>query len=364
MLWRFRPRAMPGGCLVPSGCFAPCGRAFRCRRGCAQEAVAALGPGRGTPEAVAAALLGVDHSGPRYRCTRRPGWCAAKRDASINRPLDQVSQATAMGRLFGGELRSRDGRPPFSGWAGPLEGIDRRAIGALVPHQQTPPSRCCAGCRRQHGIASRPISTKFGLLWEHLQPPMVLGVGQPRNRPRLNIGEESCRAMTLTGQGPNPLLAGRRVGFAFAGNCERPRRFPGQFAVVVCGTAYTGKTCCFQSSWKSVGGGSARRAAAETARGRRGKVGSASSQQNLVAHSRNGSNHAEHFGGALLLGVNGIGVHRVTAAARPLRWVSATAPGPPCRQPRVRMGRSPPVSWQLDCRSGPLKEASAPTSAF
>jgi glycerol-3-phosphate acyltransferase PlsX len=217
-----------------------------------------------------------------------------KRDASINKAMDQVKEGRALAVYSAGNSGAVMASAIFR--LGRLKGIDRPAIGALFPTKD--PEQQVLVLDVGANMDCKPEWLLQWALLGNIYSRDVLQVAQPRIG-LVNIGEEECKGNDLCLR-TYPLLAAESR-FEFAGNCEGRDILSGEFDVVVC-DGYTGNVLL--KFLESVGSVLLDVIKAELPRGRRGKVGSAFLIGNLRRIKKR-LDHAEH-GGALLLGVDGV----------------------------------------------------------
>jgi glycerol-3-phosphate acyltransferase PlsX len=257
-------------------------------------AVAAMGLQEPLDEAVARGLIELVPSGPSVGMDDEATVVRKKRDASINKAMDQVKEGRALAVYSAGNSGAVMASAIFR--LGRLKGIDRPAIGALFPTKD--PEQQVLVLDVGANMDCKPEWLLQWALLGNIYSRDVLQVGQPRIG-LVNIGEEECKGNDLCLR-TYPLLAGE-TRLQFAGNCEGRDILSGAFDVVVC-DGYTGNVLL--KFLESVGSVLLDVIKAELPRGRRGKVGSAFLIGNLRRIKKR-LDHAEH-GGALLLGVDGV----------------------------------------------------------
>jgi glycerol-3-phosphate acyltransferase PlsX len=257
-------------------------------------AVAAMGLQDQLDEAVARGLIELVPSGPSVGMDEEATVVRKKRDASINKAMDQVKEGRALAVYSAGNSGAVMASAIFR--LGRLKGIDRPAIGALFPTKD--PEQQVLVLDVGANMDCKPEWLLQWALLGNIYSRDVLQVAQPRIG-LVNIGEEECKGNDLCLR-TYPLLAAERR-FEFAGNCEGRDILSGEFDVVVC-DGYTGNVLL--KFLESVGSVLLDVIKAELPRGRRGKVGSAFLIGNLRRIKKR-LDHAEH-GGALLLGVDGV----------------------------------------------------------
>jgi glycerol-3-phosphate acyltransferase PlsX len=257
-------------------------------------AVAAMGLQDQLDEAVARGLIELVPSGPSVGMDEEATVVRKKRDASINKAMDQVKEGRALAVYSAGNSGAVMASAIFR--LGRLKGIDRPAIGALFPTKD--PEQQVLVLDVGANMDCKPEWLLQWALLGNIYSRDVLQVAQPRIG-LVNIGEEECKGNDLCLR-TYPLLAAESR-FEFAGNCEGRDILSGAFDVVVC-DGYTGNVLL--KFLESVGSVLLDVIKAELPRGRRGKVGSAFLIGNLRRIKKR-LDHAEH-GGALLLGVDGV----------------------------------------------------------
>jgi glycerol-3-phosphate acyltransferase PlsX len=257
-------------------------------------AVAAMGLQEQLDDAVARGLIELVPSGPSVGMDDEATVVRKKRDASINRAMDQVKEGRALAVYSAGNSGAVMASAIFR--LGRLKGIDRPAIGALFPTKD--PEQQVLVLDVGANMDCKPEWLLQWALLGNIYSRDVLQVRQPRVG-LVNIGEEECKGNDLCLR-TYPLLAGESR-LQFAGNCEGRDILSGEFDVVVC-DGYTGNVLL--KFLESVGSVLLDVIKAELPRGRRGKVGSAFLIGNLRRIKKR-LDHAEH-GGALLLGVDGV----------------------------------------------------------
>ncbi|GAB4211714.1 MAG: phosphate acyltransferase PlsX [Synechococcales cyanobacterium] len=178
---------------------------------------------------------------------------------------------------------------------GRLPGIDRPAIAALLPTAKGQPVLLLdVGAN----VDCRPKFLEQFAVMGSLHSRHTLGVENPRVG-LLNIGEEPNKGNDLAVTTHQRLS--EYTGLNFVGNAEGRDIFSGNFDVIVC-DGFVGNIVLKFA--ESAGQMLAQVLKAELTRGWRGKVGSLLLKPNLMAFKRR-IDYVE-YGGALLLGVNGI----------------------------------------------------------
>ncbi|HRD41796.1 MAG TPA: phosphate acyltransferase PlsX [Prochlorococcaceae cyanobacterium AMR_MDS_5431] len=241
-------------------------------------------------------LMELIPSGISIAMSEEPTTVRRKCRASVNIAMDLVRIGRATSMYSAGNSGAVMASAIFR--LGRLVGIDRPAIGALFPTKD--PTQQVLVLDVGANTDCKPGYLHQFALLGNVYSRYVLQVEKPRIG-LINIGEEEGKGNELCLRTYPLLMAENR--FNFVGNCEGRDVLSGNFDVVIC-DGFTGNVMLkFLESVGSVLLGVLR---AELPRGRRGKVGSAFLQRNLVRIKKR-LDHAEH-GGALLLGINGISV--------------------------------------------------------
>nr|YP_009530560.1 fatty acid/phospholipid synthesis protein [Paulinella micropora]AXY63249.1 fatty acid/phospholipid synthesis protein [Paulinella micropora] len=241
-------------------------------------------------------LMELIPSGISIAMREEPTMVRRKCRASINIAMDLVRIGRATSMYSAGNSGAVMASAIFR--LGRLVGIDRPAIGALFPTKD--PNQQVLVLDVGANTDCKPSYLHQFALLGNIYSRYVLQVEQPRIG-LINIGEEDCKGNELCLKTYPLLMAENR--FNFVGNCEGRDVLSGNFDVVIC-DGFTGNVML--KFLESVGSVLLEVLRAELPRGRRGKVGSAFLQRNLVRIKKR-LDHAEH-GGALLLGINGISV--------------------------------------------------------
>lgn len=178
---------------------------------------------------------------------------------------------------------------------GRLPGIDRPAIGAVLPTMMSKPVLVLdVGAN----VDCRPKFLEQFAVMGSVYSQYVLGISEPKVG-LLNIGEESSKGNDLAVRTHQMLQENRQI--AFIGNAEGRDVLSGQFDVVVC-DGFVGNVLLKFA--EAVGEIMLQILREELPQGINGKLGTAILRPNL-RRIKQRVDHAEH-GGALLLGVAGI----------------------------------------------------------
>nr|AUG32300.1 fatty acid/phospholipid synthesis protein [Paulinella longichromatophora] len=241
-------------------------------------------------------LIELVPSGISIGMEEEPTTVRRKYRASINITMDLVRTGRATSMYSAGNSGAVMASAIFR--LGRLVGIERPAIGALFPTKD--PTQQVLVLDVGANTDCKPSYLHQFALLGNIYSRYVLQVKQPRVG-LINIGEEDCKGNELCLKTYPLLLAEKRLNFV--GNCEGRDVLSGNFDIVIC-DGFTGNVML--KFLESVGSVLLDILRAELPRGRRGKLGSAFLQRNLVRIKKR-LDHAEH-GGALLLGINGISV--------------------------------------------------------
>lgn len=216
-----------------------------------------------------------------------------KPKASINVAMDLVKQQRADAVVSAGH----SGAAMAAGLLrlGRLKGIDRPAIGAVLP---TIASKPVIILDVGANVDCRPKFLEQFALMGSVYSQYVLGVDDPKVG-LLNIGEESCKGNDLALRTYELLEKNPRV--SFIGNAEGRDVLSGRFDVIVC-DGFTGNVLLKFA--EAVGEVMLQILREELPQGLRGQIGTAVLKPNLKRIKQR-VDHAEH-GGGLLLGVAGI----------------------------------------------------------
>ncbi len=216
-----------------------------------------------------------------------------KPKASINVAMDLVKQQRADAVVSAGH----SGAAMAAGLLrlGRLKGIDRPAIGAVLP---TIASKPVIILDVGANVDCRPKYLEQFALMGSVYSQYVLGVDDPKVG-LLNIGEESCKGNDLAIRTYELLEKNSRV--SFIGNAEGRDVLSGRFDVIVC-DGFTGNVLLKFA--EAVGEVMLQILREELPQGLRGQIGTAVLKPNLKRIKQR-VDHAEH-GGGLLLGVAGI----------------------------------------------------------
>jgi glycerol-3-phosphate acyltransferase PlsX len=216
-----------------------------------------------------------------------------KPKASINVAMDLVKQQRADAVVSAGH----SGAAMAAGLLrlGRLKGIDRPAIGAVLP---TIASKPVIILDVGANVDCRPKFLEQFALMGSIYSQYVLGVDDPKIG-LLNIGEESCKGNELALRTYELLEKNPRV--SFIGNAEGRDVLSGRFDVIVC-DGFTGNVLLKFA--EAVGEVLLQILREELPQGLRGQIGTAILKPNLKRIKQR-VDHAEH-GGGLLLGVAGV----------------------------------------------------------
>lgn len=216
-----------------------------------------------------------------------------KPKASINVAMDLVKQQRADAVVSAGH----SGAAMAAGLLrlGRLKGIDRPAIGAVLP---TIASKPVIILDVGANVDCRPKFLEQFALMGSVYSQYVMGVDDPKVG-LLNIGEESCKGNDLAIRTYELLEKNPRV--SFIGNAEGRDVLSGRFDVIVC-DGFTGNVLLKFA--EAVGEVMLQILREELPQGLRGQIGTAILKPNL-RRIKQRVDHAEH-GGGLLLGVAGI----------------------------------------------------------
>lgn len=179
---------------------------------------------------------------------------------------------------------------------GRIRGIDRPAIGALLP--TVIPGKPVLVLDVGANVDCKPRFLEQFAVMGSIYSRDVLGQANPRVG-LVNIGEEDSKGNELALASHELLRNNSRI--CFVGNAEGRDVLSGQFDVVVC-DGFVGNVLLKFA--EAVGSVFLEIIRDELPRGMRGKVGSTLLRRNL-RRIKQRLDHAEH-GGALLLGVNGV----------------------------------------------------------
>ena len=216
-----------------------------------------------------------------------------KPKASINVAMDLVKQQRADAVVSAGH----SGAAMAAGLLrlGRLKGIDRPAIGAVLP---TIASKPVIILDVGANVDCRPKFLEQFALMGSIYSQYVLGVDEPKVG-LLNIGEESSKGNELAIRTYELLEKNPRV--SFIGNAEGRDVLSGRFDVIVC-DGFTGNVLVKIA--EAVGEVMLPILREELPQGLRGQIGTAVLKPNLKRIKQR-VDHAEH-GGGLLLGVAGV----------------------------------------------------------
>lgn len=216
-----------------------------------------------------------------------------KPKASINVAMDLVKKKRADAVVSAGH--SGAAMAAASLRLGRLPGIDRAAIGAVLPTIMAKPVLILdVGAN----VDCRPKFLEQFALMGSIYSQYVLGIAEPKVG-LLNIGEEATKGNDLALRAHQLLQDNPRI--AFIGNAEGRDVLSGHFDVVVC-DGFAGNVLLKFA--EAVGEVMLQILREELPRGLRGKLGTAVLRPNL-RRIKQRVDHAEH-GGGLLLGVAGV----------------------------------------------------------
>lgn len=217
-----------------------------------------------------------------------------KPNASINVAMELVKEGRADAVVSAGHSGAAMAAALLR--LGRLPGIDRPAIGAVLPTLVAGKSVLVLDVGAN--VDCRPKYLEQFAIMGSIYSKYVLEVPEPKVG-LLNIGEEDCKGNDVA-VGANQLLR-KNKQISFLGNAEGRDVMSGQFDVIVCDGFVGNILLKFAESLGSVLVQILRE---ELPRGWRGQVGTAFLRPNLRKIKQR-MDHAEH-GGGLLLGVDGI----------------------------------------------------------
>ncbi|MBD1877764.1 MULTISPECIES: phosphate acyltransferase PlsX [unclassified Coleofasciculus] len=217
-----------------------------------------------------------------------------KPKASINVAMDLVKQKQAQAVVSAGHSGAAMASALLR--LGRLRGIDRPAIGAVLPTMVASKSVLILDVGAN--VDCRPKFLEQFALMGSIYSQYVLGVDVPKVG-LLNIGEEECKGNDLAVRTYQRLQENSQI--CFAGNAEGRDVLTGNFDVVVC-DGFAGNVLLKFA--EAVGEAVLQILQEELPQGLRGQVGTALLKPNL-RRIKQRVDHAEH-GGCLLLGVGGI----------------------------------------------------------
>jgi len=226
------------------------------------------------------------HEEPLTAIRRKP-------NSSINVAMDLVRQGKADAVVSAGHSGAAMAAALLR--LGRLPGIDRPAIGAVLPTMTAKPVLILdVGAN----VDCRPKFLEQFAVMGSVYSKYVLGIPEPKVG-LLNIGEESSKGNDLAVRAHQMLQGNPRI--AFIGNAEGRDVLSGDFDVVVC-DGFVGNVLLKFA--EAVGSVMLQIVREELPQGLNGKLGTAILKPNL-RRIKQRMDHAEH-GGALLLGVAGI----------------------------------------------------------
>lgn len=257
----------------------------------------------GDPEQVAASLrqhnpsakLEIVPSEGTIEMNEEPlGALRRKPKASINVAMDLVKQKRADAVVSAGHSGAAMAAALLR--LGRLKGIDRPAIGAILPTMI--PDKSVIVLDVGANVDCRPKYLQQFAVMGSVYSQHVLGVEAPKIG-LLNIGEEDCKGNDLAIR-THELLR-KTSHLKFIGNAEGRDVLTGQFDVVVC-DGFVGNVLLKFA--EAVGEVLLQILREELPQGLHGKIGTSLLKPNL-RRIKQRVDHAEH-GGGLLLGVDGI----------------------------------------------------------
>jgi phosphate acyltransferase len=218
-----------------------------------------------------------------------------KPKASINVAMDLVKKKRADAVVSAGHSGAAMAAALLR--LGRLPGIDRPAIGAVLPTIASKPVLILdVGAN----VDCRPKFLEQFALMGTIYAQYVLGVSEPKVG-LLNIGEEDCKGNDLALNTHQLLRDNPRI--PFIGNAEGRDVLSGQFDVIVC-DGFVGNVLLKFA--EAVGEVALQILREELPRGMNGKLGVSILRPNLKRIKQR-MDHAEH-GGGLLLGVAGVSI--------------------------------------------------------
>jgi glycerol-3-phosphate acyltransferase PlsX len=232
------------------------------------------------------AVIGM-HEEPLSALRRKP-------KASINVAMDLVKRGKADAVVSAGHSGAAMAAALLR--LGRIRGVDRPAIGALLPTMITGKQVLVLDVGAN--VDCRPKFLDQFATMGTIYSRFVLETEQPKVG-LLNIGEESSKGNELALKAHELLSANPHIHFG--GNAEGRDVLSGEFDVIVC-DGYAGNALLKFA--ESIGEFIVEILREELPKGIRGKVGTALLKPNL-RRIKQRIDHAEH-GGALLLGVDGI----------------------------------------------------------
>ncbi|WP_448513908.1 phosphate acyltransferase PlsX [Parathermosynechococcus lividus] len=217
-----------------------------------------------------------------------------KPNASINVAMDLVKSGRADAVVSAGHSGAAMAAALLR--LGRLPGIDRPAIGAVLPTLIAGKSVLVLDVGAN--VDCRPKYLEQFAVMGSIYSKYVLDVDDPKVG-LLNIGEEDCKGNDVALRAHQLLRQNDQI--SFLGNAEGRDIMSGQFDVVVC-DGFVGNVLLKFA--ESLGGVLVQILREELPRGWRGQLGTALLRPNL-RQIKQRIDHAEH-GGGLLLGVDGI----------------------------------------------------------
>ncbi|MBD1927760.1 phosphate acyltransferase PlsX [Trichocoleus sp. FACHB-90] len=217
-----------------------------------------------------------------------------KPKASINVAMDLVKQKQADAVVSAGHSGAAMASALLR--LGRLRGIDRPAIGAVLPTMIASKSVLILDVGAN--VDCRPKFLEQFALMGSIYSQYVLGVDEPKVG-LLNIGEEECKGNELAIRTHQKLQENSQI--SFIGNAEGRDVLTGRFDVIVC-DGFVGNVLLKFA--EAVGEAVLHILKEELPQGLHGQIGTALLKPNLKRIKQR-VDHAEH-GGCLLLGVAGI----------------------------------------------------------
>ncbi|MBD1833701.1 phosphate acyltransferase PlsX [Cyanobacteria bacterium FACHB-472] len=217
-----------------------------------------------------------------------------KPKASINVAMDLVKQKQADAVVSAGHSGAAMASALLR--LGRLRGIDRPAIGAVLPTMVASKSVLILDVGAN--VDCRPKFLEQFALMGSIYSQYVLGVDEPKVG-LLNIGEEECKGNELAIRTHQKLQENSQI--SFIGNAEGRDVLTGRFDVIVC-DGFVGNVLLKFA--EAVGEAVLHILKEELPQGLHGQIGTALLKPNLKRIKQR-VDHAEH-GGCLLLGVAGI----------------------------------------------------------
>ncbi|AGY57444.1 phosphate acyltransferase PlsX [Gloeobacter kilaueensis] len=242
----------------------------------------------------AAQLVEIIDAPEQVRMDEEPTAVRRKRKSSIVITMDLVKQGKADAAVAAGNTGAAMAAALLQ--IGRLGGIDRPAIGALLPTLKLGKRVLLLDAGANTDCRARFLE-QFALMGA-LYSRYALGVERPQVG-LLNIGEERGKGNETVAEAYE--LIHKNPNIPFAGNCEGRDVMTGQFDVVVC-DGFVGNILLKFA--EGVGLVALQILKEELPRGFTGKIGTAVMQDNLRQVKQRMDYAA--YGGGLLLGINGV----------------------------------------------------------